>query len=83
MNLNLKELIKRHMRVGAVKQQYELWELHALLRLAKKSFQDSPSLIELWSPVIVCGDIRKSIFLLLNKYLSNYRRPIDGSDANF
>jgi hypothetical protein len=58
--LNLKELIKRHLQAGACKMDYDAAEIHQLLDLAKVSMQKMPTLIEVPAPVNVCGRFKRS-----------------------
>lgn len=53
--LNLKDLIKKHLTMGACKMDYGVDELHQLLDLAKVSMQKMSTLVELSAPVNVCG----------------------------
>uniref|UniRef100_A0A7E4VV46 Serine/threonine-protein phosphatase n=1 Tax=Panagrellus redivivus TaxID=6233 RepID=A0A7E4VV46_PANRE len=55
--LQLKELIRKHLLSGSVRMEYELWELHQLLDLAKVSMQKKSTLIDVRTPVNICGDI--------------------------
>uniref|UniRef100_A0AC35F561 Serine/threonine-protein phosphatase n=1 Tax=Panagrolaimus sp. PS1159 TaxID=55785 RepID=A0AC35F561_9BILA len=55
--LQLKELIRKHLLAGSVRMEYELWELHQLLDMAKISMQKKSTLIDVRTPVNICGDI--------------------------
>uniref|UniRef100_A0AC34F9L3 Serine/threonine-protein phosphatase n=1 Tax=Panagrolaimus sp. ES5 TaxID=591445 RepID=A0AC34F9L3_9BILA len=55
--LQLKDLIRKHLLAGSVRMEYELWELHQLLDMAKISMQKKSTLIDVRTPVNICGDI--------------------------
>jgi len=68
--LNLKDLIKKHLQMGACKMEYELSELHQLLDLAKASMQKMPTLVEITAPINVCGDIHGQYQDLMRIFIS-------------